>query len=275
MCTSPMMMQPMVQSSSHTDLLKTYQDSFYCNATVSTCTDSVSDSSLEDTHKTKKETRLQNARPKREQIQKPNDYLDYLIDRPAFTDDYWAAYFVRPSLSLPDDSLIIPPELLKLLRSNDLTGLQRAWKRGDLQDCQQWRTPTNGETLLHVACRMGCRDIITFVLHELHMPLRVRDTSGKTILHELCWNPNSFCSDLMLAILRDSPELLFVKDQRGFTPLQYVPAKCHGKWCDFLDRHYYILKCAFQLSSFRRSSHQLQANQARLQALLLEKVQKQ
>ena len=41
--------------------------------------------------------------------------------------------------------------------------------------------------------------------------------------------------DCILFLLQQCPEYLLVKDNRGFTPLEYAPKDTHYAWKDFLD----------------------------------------
>ena len=58
-------------------------------------------------------------------------------------------------------------------------------------------------------------------MNEAKVSIRVRDEGGRTPLHDAAWTdrPNF---DLVKIILKDSPELMFVKDDRRYSPLSYV-----------------------------------------------------
>ena len=61
----------------------------------------------------------------------------------------------------------------------------------------------------------------------------MRDDYGRTPLHDACWTvtPNFA---LMELLIRECPDLLLVKDARGFTPMSYTRKEHWGNWNNFL-----------------------------------------
>lgn len=90
------------------------------------------------------------------------------------------------------------------------------------------------ESVMHTICRRGHTEILRYALHEAGTPIRVCDEQGRTPLHDAAWThePNF---DVVKLILKECPDLLFVKDGRGFTPLTYAIKSCWKKWCEFLE----------------------------------------
>ena len=121
-------------------------------------------------------------------------------------------------------------------RNGDLDALRRHAEAGKpLLCCNKFK-----ESILHIICRRGHDDLLRYVLHETDTPINIQDEQGRTILHDAAWThkPNF---ELIRLILSACPDLLYIEDQRGFTPLAYVGKQLWKDWCDFLDRNQEIL----------------------------------
>ena len=90
-----------------------------------------------------------------------------------------------------------------------------------------------GETIVNSACRRGSAAVLQFLLREARVPLRVCCDSGRTPLHDACWTTTP-PGPIIDIILDECPDLLYITDKRGFTPLAYVPKQCWGDWCHYL-----------------------------------------
>jgi hypothetical protein len=90
-----------------------------------------------------------------------------------------------------------------------------------------------GESLLHLACRRGFFDVATFLIKEAGVTVRVIDDYGRTPLHDVCWTcePNF---ELFELIMMECADLLFMKDRRGHTPLEYTRREHWGAYVKFL-----------------------------------------
>lgn len=102
--------------------------------------------------------------------------------------------------------------------------------------------------------------MLRFLVTKAKVSLRVRDDWGKTPLHELCWNsrPNSSSQfESIRLVLQKEPELLFCKDRRGFTPLQYVPKDCWNDYKTFFERNKKLIRAQIQLVGFRQSRERM------------------
>jgi hypothetical protein len=90
-----------------------------------------------------------------------------------------------------------------------------------------------GESLIHLACRRGFVDVVSFLINDAQVPLKVRDDYGRTPLHDALWTcePNFELVDL---ILSECPDLLYMKDRRGHTPLCYARREHWSAWNNFL-----------------------------------------
>ena len=68
----------------------------------------------------------------------------------------------------------------------------------------------------------------------------MRDDYGRTPLHDAAWTdkPNF---ELVTLLLQACPDLLFIADQRGFTPMAYVGRQRWEEWCVFLEQNKELL----------------------------------
>ena len=74
--------------------------------------------------------------------------------------------------------------------------------------------------------------------------------------------------DSVKLIIRYAPELLFVQDKRGFTPLNYVPKDSWKDWRRFLERYRKLIRCKAQLITFQQSRANLQATLQKAQSAM-------
>ncbi|GKY97337.1 hypothetical protein MPSEU_000692100 [Mayamaea pseudoterrestris] len=146
------------------------------------------------------------------------------------------SYKTEPSLSLtnfftkPSESYDL--SLIQAVRNQDIDTLRLKMNLGQTMQCAN----TFGHTLLHTAARRGATEIVRFFLTEANdVTPKVVCDMGRTPLHDACWTaqPN-FCIIEML--LDASPDLLFLTDKRGFTPMAYVPKEHWPDWCVFLEQ---------------------------------------
>lgn len=89
------------------------------------------------------------------------------------------------------------------------------------------------ESILHLACRRGQTEVVRFLLQEVKVSACVCDDYGRNPMHDACWTPepNFEVMDLLLA---KCPDLLFIKDMRGHTPLRYAPKQHWKTWVKHL-----------------------------------------
>ncbi|CAB9503607.1 ANK [Seminavis robusta] len=175
------------------------------------------------------------------------------IDLP---DTYWKNYFEEIS----DERVqAYSMETVRAARNQDVEALTRIYKekgKGPLEACNK-----QGESIVHLACRRRNDALVSFLVGDAKVSLHVRDDWGKTPLHELCWNSRARSRgqfDSFRLLLKEAPELLFAKDSRGFTPLQYVPKESWKDWQRFLERYKKLIRCKVQLIGFVQSRTKLQ-----------------
>jgi hypothetical protein len=160
---------------------------------------------------------------------KPDDFLRSLMQQRNYT------YNTVPALSLPDffdqPTCSYDLELIQAVRDRDLQALRLKIEHGQSMNCSN----KFGHTLLHTAARRGATEIVRFLLEESHdVTSKVVCDIGRTPLHDACWTAKPQF-EIIKMLLDESPDLLFLTDKRGFTPMAYVPREHWGQWCLFLE----------------------------------------
>lgn len=166
---------------------------------------------------------------------KPCDMLHTILTEQGFSSEPVSYTKLPADFFLPvtpDRVQAYDPTVLSAVRNHDLVTLRRLHAQGyPLQCCNAF-----GESLIHTVARRGYADLMEFLVHDAQVSVRVCCDSGRTVLHDACWNasPNFDCIAL---IVQACPDLLLVADNRQLTPLAYVPKDAWGDWCSFLQDH--------------------------------------
>jgi Ankyrin repeats (3 copies) len=142
--------------------------------------------------------------------------------------------YVKPTPAMIDAYKI---ETIRMVREKKLDELRKSHQEGDVLNCCN----RFGESLIHLACRRGCTEIVTFFVKEAGVSLYVRDDYGRTPLHDACWTAEP-TFDLVEFLVNEAPELLCIKDVRGHTPLNYVRKEHWSEWLDFLESRKEMLR---------------------------------
>lgn len=197
----------------------------------------------------------------------PKDQLQNVFGTPA--DDFktfnWNRYFQPMN---PTDIGTMSTELERAISSKKLKRLQRLHEKGVSMTARN----KQGETVVHLVCRHGCAEMLIYLIQQAKVSVRVRDSSGKTALHEVAWSPN-FNPSIAMMLVSDSPELLWAPDTRGFLALDYVPRRTMSDWYDFLEVKTPMLRLALKFSQFKASSAELNRNQEKLRSILERQLQ--
>lgn len=128
-------------------------------------------------------------------------------------------------------------ETIAAVREENLEKLRNMYQAGEqLMCCNRF-----GESLIHMACRRGCTEIVRFLVREAKVSLLLRDDYGRTPLHDACWTPKPNF-DLVKLILEEVPEFLCLKDVRGHTPLNYIRKEHWNSWREFLEQNKELLR---------------------------------
>lgn len=165
--------------------------------------------------------------------QNPQSYYEYILKskgcnantRASLSSDSFFHIHTREQVDSYDHDIIAA------IRSEDVQTLREMHQNGRLMTCCN----NFGESLIHMACRRGFTEVVTFLLKEAGVSLRVRDDYGRTPLHDACWTctPNF---ELMDILIDTDPDLLLMSDKRGHSPLQYVRREHWPAWMEYLRR---------------------------------------
>jgi hypothetical protein len=142
--------------------------------------------------------------------------------------------FIKPTQEMIDAYTV---DTLVAARQNNLSKLKELHANGTMLNCCN----KFGESLMHLACRRGNIEMVKFLIHEAKVSLNVCDDYRRTPLHDACWTPEP-CFGMMEILINEAPELLIIKDVRGFTPFDYVRKDHWGAWMEFLTQHKALLR---------------------------------
>jgi hypothetical protein len=161
----------------------------------------------------------------------PEDYLSNLLSSHGINITAQSYNLLDSFFSEPTEEEVTAygSDVLNAVRGRDIEQLRLFKSLGRPLKCSN----QFGESLLHLACRRGFVDVVKFLVDEADVPLRVKDDYGRTPLHDAFWTsePNF---ELVDFIINRSPDLLYVKDRRGNTPLSFVRRLNWGIWVNYL-----------------------------------------
>ncbi|GFH53509.1 hypothetical protein CTEN210_09985 [Chaetoceros tenuissimus] len=127
-------------------------------------------------------------------------------------------------------------EILNAVRGNDLEKLRSLNENGHcMQCCNKF-----GESILHLAARRGNAEVINFLLNEANISSTIKDDYGRTPIHDACWVVSTDFQIIQMFLMQ-CPDMLLIKDKRGFSPLQYVNKKSKSLWKRFLTENQDLL----------------------------------
>jgi hypothetical protein len=165
---------------------------------------------------------------------KPDDHLrDILIKNGVQEVKYFAAKTLDSFFLKTSDEAVksYDMKLVQALREENVEALR------DMQNAGRSLQTGNkfGETIVHAACRRNSVGILRFLLTEAGVSCRVCCDYGRTPLHDACWTSDPDWAVIEL-LLDACPDLLYITDKRGFTPLAYVQQEHWHGWCEFLSQ---------------------------------------
>ena len=127
------------------------------------------------------------------------------------------------------------PNLVNAIRENDLVQAKKLYEDKILtcNACNRF-----GESILHMACRRGHLEMVDFLINTVGLSIiNIKDDYHRTPLHDAFWSSSVQKYDIVDMLLSHSPEvveLLFCKDKRGFTPLDYARKQDYSQWYQLL-----------------------------------------
>jgi hypothetical protein len=122
------------------------------------------------------------------------------------------------------------------VRVGDLNTVKEHKKAGKtLQCCNKFQ-----ESIIHTICRRGRTQLLRYILEDTDTFMNICDEQGRTPLHDAAWTdePNF---ELVKLVIQRCPDLLYIADNRGFTPLAYVGKQRWSDWCEFLEANRELL----------------------------------
>jgi len=123
-------------------------------------------------------------------------------------------------------------ELMNAIRHDDMAVLQNLWKQGhNFQSCNRF-----GESSVHSAARRGNLEILQFLKETGNVSLHCVCEQGRTPMHDACWTGRPDFGAICY-LIQDFPESLYLTDNRGFTPLDFIPREAHEEWNEFLQQN--------------------------------------
>ena len=156
----------------------------------------------------------------------PVDYIRCIIPHEFETSGNGAPL----SLNKTDATEGYTMEAVGAIRSNDVAALRYMLENGHSFDACN----ANGEYLIHLACRRSQPETVEFLINEAKVRVDVRDTMGRTVLHDVCWKSSPDLEMMSKVLQIAPPELLIAKDLRGHTPFDFARKQHWGKWIQFL-----------------------------------------
>lgn len=92
------------------------------------------------------------------------------------------------------------------------------------------------ESIIHTICRKGHKNMLEYVMDVAGASIRICCDQFRTPLHDAAWThePNF---EMIKIIIDACPDLLYVEDCRGHTPLAYVASPQYNQWCKFLEEN--------------------------------------
>lgn len=168
----------------------------------------------------------------------PEQYATFILESNGFIPTFYSALSLSSFFLEPTEAQIAAygNEITGAVRTENLNNLRLMVQQGKpMQCCNRF-----GESVVHMACRMGSAAVIQFFLQEAGVSIRIRDDLGRTPLHDACWarEPNF---DLVRILLQTDPDLILIRDKRGHSPLSYVRREHWIYWCRFLKQNSHLL----------------------------------
>jgi hypothetical protein len=166
-------------------------------------------------------------------ITKPDDYLRSLLAQHGMSTKTFSALEIKDDFFLKVTAESVEAydmQVVKAVRTQDVTTLRQLLQSGRSLQCGN----KFGESIVHTACRKGSLQVLQFLLQEANVSCRVICDYGRTPLHDACWTSERPNFQLMDLLLTACPDLLHMKDARGFLPLAYVRQEHWDDWCRYL-----------------------------------------
>lgn len=168
---------------------------------------------------------------------KPSEYVTALFQEAGFSKEEIMRRarlgHVRPTQTMIEAYTM---EVSSAVRTGDLNTLRKLHKSGANLDCCN----RFGDSLVHIACRLGHTPIVKFLINEVKASANVVDDLDRTALHDACWS-SSLDFEIIEIMVRAAPENLLWPDKRGHTAFDYARQSDWTKWMTFLTKNTMLL----------------------------------
>jgi Ankyrin repeats (3 copies) len=168
----------------------------------------------------------------------PDEFLQTLLSLKGRPVQYQSAASLKAKGFFPkitdDFSQGYTMELVTAVRNDDVAAMRRIHEENPTRSllCGS----KFGDSIIHLACRRNCVKVLEFLLCEMDLSPQLVCDYGRTPLHDALWN-TKLNERILILLLNKCPDLLFVTDNRGSTPLSYTPRDQWKYICRFL-AHY-------------------------------------
>ena len=161
----------------------------------------------------------------------PEDYLHNILRERGYSTEMVAVKetaFHRPPH--PDQVAAYDKVVLRAVVDDDEAALERMRASGKRMDsCNRF-----GDSILHMSCRRGRIGALRYLLRVCPSGVLLTDDFGRTIMHDACWTATPRF-DVASTVLDADLRLLRCVDNRGSSPLKYVPQDQWPLWCAFFE----------------------------------------
>jgi Ankyrin repeats (3 copies) len=164
-----------------------------------------------------------------EQLVNPDVFIKGLVENPV---KYVPASSLQGFFTEVTDEYVkgYTMAVVKAVREDDVHALRHLRAQGHTMLCGS----KFGDSILHLACRRNCVKVVDFLLNEVRISPRLVCDYGRTPLHDALWvsQPNE---TIVKILLTACPDLLYVTDKRGSTPMAYLPKVHWRAMCRLLE----------------------------------------
>jgi hypothetical protein len=144
----------------------------------------------------------------------------------------------------------VPFEILRAIRENNVDTIAqlRKFSPSLLEQRNQF-----GESLVHLSCKYGRTGICRYLIEKVVLPLNVRDSCGRTPLHNACM-PVAPNWEILELLLEHAPEQMLFLDNCGKTPFYYIQQSQWKRCLQFLSdhKHQLTLQQRYKTSEFEQ-----------------------
>jgi len=143
---------------------------------------------------------------------------------------------LSPSLHINDNPIrdeqidAYTMDVVNAVRQNNVQRLRELFQQGHCLDACN----SNGESLLHLACRRCDSATVLFLVREARVNVNCRDRMGRTVLHDTCWRPEPAFEVMDVILAAVQPELMFAVDMRGHSCWDYCRRSDWESWNNYL-----------------------------------------